>query len=267
MSEDRTREELETSKQRAIVYREWAYFGMAGLFCLMMVWALWSWKQTNNMVAASHAKLDTIIDRLGEKLDAVQIERFNVLVTSGNELIASGKDRVDELGQTERELTALVTDTRRNTGRLTDSVITRMDRVQDNLDSLRAVTDQTASTVKQLGDATERLMSRYGLTADEATQAIRTASEKTGLSMDELKRQIADPRWQKAADNLVAATGEADRTLVDFHAQMNATLAEMPGIARDVHKTTTTISRFARISIVTSIISRLAAAFIPGLLN
>lgn len=134
-------------------------------------------------------------------------------------------------------------------------------------DTVTAVkTDLVPSLVTAI-NATNTLVSKFGLTADEATEAIKLASEKTGKSIDELNKQIADPRWGQAADNLVSITKHADETVVDMHTDLHNTMAEMPGIAKDIHKTTTNISRYSKISIITSIISRLASSFIPGFLN
>lgn len=139
--------------------------------------------------------------------------------------------------------------------------------VTKNLTTLNTNQEALGRAIETLTTATVTLVNKYGLTADEATKAIALASKQTGLSLEALAKQISDPRWGLAADRLVAATGEANGILVDFRKGMNEVLVELPGIAKDIHKTTTNISRYSRISIVVSIISRLASAFIPGLLN
>lgn len=127
-------------------------------------------------------------------------------------------------------------------------------------------TDLVPSLVSAI-NATNKLVDKFGLTVDEATEAIKIASEKTGKSIDELNRQIADPRWGQAADNLVKATGSADLTLEDFHSDLHATMSQWPHITAQIDKTATNISRFSKISIIAGIVSNLANGFIPGLLK
>jgi hypothetical protein len=88
-----------------------------------------------------------------------------------------------------------------------------------------------------------------------AAAAIRLASEKTGKSVDELNRVIANT-------NDVVLTANA--TLVDVHTDLHDTMKVMPHIMQQVDKTATNISKFSKISIIAGIISNLANGLIPA---
>lgn len=260
MSDDPIRQRLETSKQRARVWREWGYFALTALVGVVLIMSMLTFRATQQMVGATNAEIKTTVVEI--RGIAADIRSQVALVD-----VARVNRRVDDVGDSLAELNRLITSVRGQSERLTSASVARINQLGENLASLQGVTDEAQRAIAKLTTATTTLVDKYGLTADEASKAIALASQQTGKSLESLAKQISDPRWGEAADKLVATTGEANATLVDFHKYMNETMAELPGIARDVHKTTTNISRYSRISIVVSIISRLAGAFIPGLLN
>lgn len=281
--EEARRYRMETSKERAILYREWGYFVLVVLIAAMFIWAMYAFKMTQNVVGTANAKLITLADRFDDiaqkfedKIDAVDIAGLS---KDGREAVVELKGAISDLRITERELPELVRDVRQETVGLSRSV--------------QALTLEARSQIKQEGDATAKLISdstssvneklvpslvkavdgvaileeKFGLTASEAATAIKIASEKTGKSIDEINKQISDPRWGQAADNLVAATGTANLTLVDFHKDLHDTMKQMPTIATDIEKTTHNIAKFSKITIVAGIISNLANSILPGLLH
>ncbi|HXG94157.1 MAG TPA: hypothetical protein VNN73_17570 [Blastocatellia bacterium] len=133
-----------------------------------------------------------------------------------------------------------------------------------------------AENQRRLGltvEATTRLVNnftdiavRFGLTADEMNEAIRQASEKTGMTIDEIYRRISDKRWDELTDRLLQTAAHVEETTgqITVVAENAATASgEMPGIARSLEKIAKTSSKFTRITLVANIISTLARAFVP----
>ena len=261
---------METSKERSILIRNWLYTVMAVIVCVMLVWALYAWKMANNMAGTTSAnfnnlivnasgvvsRLETVADKLEKKIDAVDTSK-------ANQLIDAGTKAVNGLPPIERELANAVSDLRQQTSLISRSASTAVEKVGDVADEARAqihsngtatanlVNDSNASVNQKLVPevveamkATRILMDKYGLTADEATEAIKQASVQTGKSVDEL-----------------------NKTIIDFHGDLHNTMKEWPTIAKDVEKTTHNISKFSKISIIAGIVSNLANGFLPGLLH
>src|SRR5437870_9169860 len=131
--------------------------------------ALRSWRNYNDMAGATSAKLNGILDKLDAKVEAVKIENVN-------DLLVSGKGRIDDLATLEHELTYFIADNRRNGNRLSASLAARVDQLGENLASLKGITDESRLAIASISDATVKLMVKFNLTADEATKAIAEAS-------------------------------------------------------------------------------------------
>jgi hypothetical protein len=273
--QEELRYRMETSKERAILIRNWIYTAIALIVTVMLVWALWSWKAANNMAGATSAKLNGILDKLDSKINTLQTENINGV-------LAEVQGAIADLRKTERELPGLVTDVRQEIVGLSRTVqgrLVTLDSVMaESRNQIKQNGDETARLIRRTNDevlpsitdavrATNTLMAKFGATADEAALAIKSASEKTGRSIDELNKQIADPRWGQAADNLVTATDTANLALSDFHTDLHDTMKQMPHIMAQVDKTATNIRKFSKVSIVAGIISNLANGFIPGFLH
>jgi len=208
-------------------------------------------------------------------------------------MIDSGASAIAHVEQGAAHLEGVAAEAEARLPQLFDDVHLASRSAAGEMLALRNTTAQLSTTSKQIGDAvaalvshsdatineqlapeianavkaTTLLLSKYGLTADEATAAIRLASEKSGKTIEELTKQIADPRWALAADNLVAASGEMKSALADIHKDLHDTLKQMPSIASNVEKTSRNISRFSKVSIIAGIISNLANGLIPALLH
>lgn len=281
--EEARRYRMETSKERAILYREWGYFVLVILIAGMFIWAMYAFKMTQNVVGTANAKLITIADRfdgiaskIEDKIDAVDIAGLS---KDGREAVVELKGAIFDLRATERELPGLVIDVRQEIVGLSRGV--------------QALTLEARSQIKQEGDATAKLindsnvsvneklipeitnavkatnvlMEKYGLTADEATATLKMAAEKSGKTLDEINKQVANPKWSETADNIAATTGEMNLMVKDLHTDTHDTMKVMPHIMQQVDKTATNISKFSKISIIAGIISNLANGFIPGLLH
>lgn len=208
-------------------------------------------------------------------------------------LIDSGASAVDHVDQAAAHLDGVAATAESKLPGVFDDFHTLSTSANGEARALQGATGQLQATSKQVGDAAaaliehsdasvnqqlvprladavtavQVLVTKYGLTADEATKAIGEASEKSGKTIDELTRQIADPRWGQAADNLVKATGNANDTLADFHTDLHETMRQMPHTMAQVDRTATNIAKFSRVSIIAGIISNLANGLIPGLVH
>jgi hypothetical protein len=281
--EEARRYRMETSKERAILYREWGYFVLVVLIAGMFIWAMYAFKMTQNVVGAANAKLITISDRfdgivskIEDKIDAVDVVGLS---KDSRETIMELKGAIFDLRTTERELPMLITDVRQEVVGLSRGVQTltleARTQIKQNgdattrliIDSNSSVNEKLVPSLVKTVDGITVLEDKFGLTATEAATAIKLASEKTGISIDELNKQISNPRWGQAADNLVAMTGEMNLTVKDLHIDAHNTMKEMPTIAKNIEKTTHNIAAFSKISIIAGIISNLANGLLPGLLR
>lgn len=268
--EEALRYRMETSKERSILIRNWAYTVISIIVAVMLIWALWSWRAVNNMTGATQAKLNGILDKLDSKIDTLDTK-------NANDVLIEVKGAVADLRKTERELPGLIIDLRQEIVGLSRGVQARLQtldggmlesqrQIKQNGDATAAmvarsdasVNDKLLPAVTESVKATNVLMAKFGATADEAAAAIRLASEKTGKSIDELNKVIANT-------NDVVLTANA--TLVDVHTDLHDTMKQMPHVMAQVDKTATNISKFSKISIIAGIISNLANGFIPGLLH
>jgi hypothetical protein len=281
--EEARRYRMETSKERAILYREWGYFVLVVLIAGMFIWAMYAFKMTQNVVGTANAKLIIITDRfegivqkLEDKIDAVDVAGLS---KDSREAITELKGAIFDLRKTERELPMLVTDVRQEVVGLSRGVQTltleARTQIKQNgdattrliVDSNSSVNEKLVPSLVKTVDGITVLEDKFGLTATEAATAIKLASEKTGISIDELNKQISNPRWGQAADNLVAMTGEMNLTVKDLHIDAHNTMKEMPTIAKNIEKTTHNIAAFSKISIIAGVISNLANGLLPGLLR
>ena len=218
-----TRERLETSKERAIVFREWGYFSLVVLIGLMLIWALWSWRQTNLMVGATNAKIDGLLDRLGNKIEVLDTERVNALLEKAS-------SRIDDLGKTQEQLTGLIADTRGNTNRLTNAAMARINELSENLSSLKGITDEARVQVKQNGDATAKTVASLDTFIKDTDTRISKLLDDGSLMIE-----TANPKLQDLLAHADAVVVTADGTIKAYE-PVGVNLA---GITSDLNAMTT----------------------------
>lgn len=222
MSDDLIRERLETSKQRARVFREWSYFALAGLVALMLIWALWSFRNAQNVVGATQSQ----VKQSGEELSALIKEGRDTVAEVRGKVKALDVERLnkrlDDLGDSQKEFTRLIADTRLNETRM-------IDRLDANLISVKGLTDEARVQVKQNGDkATEALGSLDAL--------IKTADTKVSKLADDgsLLIETTNDELQVLLDNLQALTVSADGTIKAYQ-PVGVNLA---GVTEDLRRMT-----------------------------
>jgi hypothetical protein len=268
---DSTRENLETDRRRFITYREFVYLVIASIVAVFGCMGLWSWRSANVASSswwASHKEqldqgVSDFVAAAGNLKDGSGQIKPSLVALTATEQEATGavgdirKDSIPEISRELRGLGRIETGLTDTTAELKDAISVFKDKGGDNLDeskkvfrALTAVVNDSNDTInKKIGPeivtavkATTTLMGKYGTTADEATGMVKAISEKSGKTVDQINAWIADPRWGKILDNFVTTSEAAALTAKN-------------------------ISKFSKISIIVSILSRAASALIPGLLN
>jgi len=232
MSDDLTREHLETSKQRAIVYREWGYFALVALVAAMLVWTLWSFRNAQNMVGATNAAVTGVIGDL-----RLTVQELNSKLSTVN----AGKinQRLDDLGKSQDKLTVLIDHLDKNTGRLTDASIARINQVGDNLASLKAVTDNVATLTLNTNRSLNGeggilpnlalLANTFNTRTTELAGAITDAINEGKLTVRQAKKLLEDQNipailaeLKGSMANLNATTGKVAEGFNEYPAMMKA---------------------------------------------
>jgi hypothetical protein len=293
------RDRIETSKEKSIEERNWLWTWLVGaaavaascfaVLCVVLVYVViyYGVPAVKDWSAASRASADgvpTIVRGFDQTIAGLNDEKNGLpaMLQAGRDTLLQVKDTVKTqngtLSDVGRGLVGAVgqlQSTTKQIGDRADTVVqhggeqasilaasatkaidelppttTRLRRAIDNTtDSLNLSTTLPDGTVQPgLLPATVRaingvntLVSKTGMTADEATSMIKQLSEKSGKTQDEINAWIVDPRNGQILDNIVKTTGY-------------------------MAKTGKAISDFSRITIISTILSRLLAAIVPGVL-
>lgn len=229
------REHLETSKERARVYREWGYFGLTVLVGTMLIMALWSWRQANLVAGATQARLNGILDKLDTKIDSVQTERLN-------ELLTAGRGTVEGLQPVERELAVFIADNRRNMNRLMLTAEGQINRFGDNLASVKRITDGLGNDTLP---AVNALMLKLGRTVEISNAQlpeIIAEMKKDGADVRVILEQpaLAGPdsmfdSFNRSAHNLEPVTEDLHNIGVQATAVVTSTAKGTDDVQRYVH--------------------------------
>lgn len=134
------------------------------------------------------------------------------------------------------------------------------------VDSLRDATgrisDLTAHTDTQLNQQVMpgfadlirnsiKLENQLGIDVEELGDAIKLTSQQTGLSLQEIQKRIADPRFDNILDSLAGTAGHLNGTT----AEIEEASRKLPEIADALAKISTTSSRFSKAYWVARILS------------
>jgi hypothetical protein len=107
---------------------------------------------------------------------------------------------------------------------------------------------------------------RFGLTVDTLDITLKTISEKTGKSLDEIYSLIASPEWKSAIQNANTVSANLATTAQKIDAtaeQIRLAMLKAPSIAESLDKIAKTSSKYQRAVIIAGIISTIAGAFLP----
>jgi len=217
------RQELETSKQRARVYREWAYFGLAVLVGVMLIWALWSWKHTNDMVGATNAKLLSVIDEGHDLVSDVRVKLNQIDADKINQ-------RLDDLGASQQQLTGLISDVRLSQKRITDSSVARIDQLAENLSSVKGATDEARLQLKQTGDGAAKALASVDTTIKDVDSRVVKLLDDGSLLIE-----TSNPKLQTLLDRFNTIAVDADGTIKAYQ----PVGVNLSGITEDFHAMTT----------------------------
>ena len=143
-------------------------------------------------------------------------------------------------------------------------------RLWREIDSLHTGTDAMTAFVQHsdaslnegLLPALTKTADRFGVTIDELDRAIKLASDQTGLSLQEIQRRMADPRWDALMDSLADTSKHVDGASVQIEGTMtniNRASANLPDIAESLSKIAKTSSKFAK----AYWLSRIISVFLP----
>jgi hypothetical protein len=139
-------------------------------------------------------------------------------------------------------------------------------RTWKTVDSLREATgrisDLTAHTDAQLNQQVMpgfadlihnsiKLENQLGIDAKELGDAITLTSQQTGLSLQEIQKRIADPRFDAILDSLAGSAGHLNGT----SAEVEAASRRFPEIADSLARISKTTSRFSKAYWVARILS------------
>jgi hypothetical protein len=218
-----TREHLETSKQRAIVYREWAYFAIAVLVAGMFVWAAWAFKGAQNVSGIASAKLIDITKAIEDKINAIPVEGVKPLMESLTAELLELKTQTAGIGETREQLTGLLSDAR--------------GELKPLLASLRGVTEEvmgvateTRTQIKQNGDEVTKTVASLNRTITDLDTKVSKIFDDGTLMLE-----TSNPKIQAILDNANAAIIDTDGRIKAFE-PIQTNLA---GITSDFNAMTT----------------------------
>jgi hypothetical protein len=134
------------------------------------------------------------------------------------------------------------------------------------VDSMREATgpisDLTAHTDSQLNQQVMpgfadlirnsiKLENQLGIDVEELDDAINLTSQQTGLSLREIQKRIADPRFDSILDSIAGTAGHLNNT----SAEIDEASRRLPEIAEALAKISKTTSRFSKAYWVARILS------------
>jgi len=130
---------------------------------------------------------------------------------------------------------------REATGRLSD--LTAHTDAQLNQQVMPGFADLIRNSIK--------LENQLGVDVDELGEAIRLTSQQTGLSLQEIQKRIADPRFDSILDSMSGTASHLNGT----SAEIEEASRRLPEIAEALAKISKTTSRFSKAYWVARILS------------
>jgi len=150
------------------------------------------------------------------------------------------------------------------TGRLINKVL--VPKAGSVLDELTATVNQlktlTANTDKNLNQDLLPALASTAKSLDTSIGALNASliviANKSGLTLDDLHALLSDPQWKEV---LTQVAGTA-KNVEGMTAHGEEAMRQVPGIAADIHKISTTSSRYQKLIILARVLSLLVQAFI-----
>jgi ABC-type transporter Mla subunit MlaD len=227
---DLVREHLETSKQRFRTYREAGYFAITVLIGLMLIWALWSWRNANNIAGASSAKLNIALDELTGTIQEVRA------VAKGS------RDTVEGLTRVENELVGFVGDARIELRSISFSVQQRMLTLDTNLVASRNLIEEGTKQLNNNGTALTGVILHVDRAIEETTphlQGAVMALERGSKGFSTLV-EATTPQVAELLSNLNAVVIDSDG-LIKAYTPIGTNLS---GVTEDLHGISTDTRKF-----------------------
>lgn len=168
------------------------------------VYALWTWRNAENVVGATSAEvqgtlkeLRGVIKTVNEKLDAIDTPEVN--------------QRVKDLGMSQAELDRLLVSVRKQSEWVTMAATARINQLGDNLTSLKAVTDETRAQIKQNGDEAAKTLASLNRTITDVDTRFSKILEDGSLMLE-----TANPKLQELLTRADAVMIDTDGTIKSF---------------------------------------------------
>jgi hypothetical protein len=146
-----------------------------------------------------------------------------------------------------------------------DSVGALIRALTDNSRSLDAFIHHTDDEInKSLLPSTVALLDRLGLSVQDLDAAIKQATERGLLTLDDVHRLASDPNWQIILAQIAASSASLNDSMKHLDGSMasvDAAMRQAPSIAASLEKIAKTSSRFTKITLTANIISIIVRAF------
>jgi cob(I)alamin adenosyltransferase len=216
----RTREHLETSRERAVVFRTWAMFAMLAVLTLAVLYGIKSWIDYNHVGGATSAKLNGTLDNLNALIAVLQGKANEADVKP---ILTELKGEIQDLRGTTTGATAA------------EAALTRrIEQLGGNLASVQALTDEGRRSMSALvGTRVETPMldanGKPILDKDGKPKMVVTGTGLVGL-VQNADGQIFGPSGLIPQINVTAGH------INDTAALLNDTKTGIPVILRDLDK-------------------------------
>lgn len=151
------------------------------------------------------------------------------------------------------------------TGRLINKVLVpkaaaTLDELTATVHQLNRLTERTDDSLNdELLPALTDTAKRLNVSIAELNRTITVIATKSGLTLDEIHSLLADPSWKSALESVAGTAHNVELST----GHIEEALQQAPDIASDLHKLSTTGSKYQKLLILARIVSLLAGAFIP----
>lgn len=260
---------LERIKLGLIASHEYArtlLLWLAVVAVLIAVYALWTFRNTQQMVGATNAEIkDTIaelrgtVKALNSKIAAVDAEKINRQADDLHNMTVAGTAFIDGLDTSTRRVTSAAT--------------ARLDQLGENLTSVKSVTDTTATQISSIGSESTKRINDLGKLEANLTDAVATANSELkarstdlGEAIDTINARLKDKRLDAFLDTLPASGGNVSQitaNLAGMTGRFKEASDEAPEIAKLWKQMMATSKRFQKALIFARIVGLVEPLFQP----
>jgi hypothetical protein len=222
-----TREHLETSKERAIVWREWGYFVAIIVFIAFGIYGLHAWTESNKVVGAINSRAGKSFDRLDAMIDTFNAKLAAIDTSKIGPLLESGTTVLDGLKADEGQLAGLISDMR--------------GEVVPLFASVRGAIDEAHAQVKQNGDESAKTLASVRTAVDDTDVLIKNTDREATRILREgaLMIETTNPKLQDLlahTDNVVITADGTIKAYQPVGEKLASTLGHLDNMAADSDK-------------------------------